>query len=111
MGAYHVATFLMRTGNKIAKIKKVERFFILRFRMPACKVYNESKLPLCRRCAKEKRSIETQLYNLLIQESPNKEKLKTLINAYKVNNNPDPYFLAHLSFDEKQKLKELGIDI
>lgn len=59
----------------------------------------------------EKRSIETQLYNLLIQESPNKEKLKTLINAYKVNNNPDPYFLAHLSFDEKQKLKELGIDI
>lgn len=59
----------------------------------------------------EKRSIETQLYNLLTQESPNKEELKTLINAYKVNNNPDPYFLAHLSFDEKQKLKELGIDI
>lgn len=59
----------------------------------------------------EKRSIETQLYNLLIQESPNGEELKTLMNAYKANNNPDPYFMAHLSYEEKQKIKKFGIKI
>lgn len=59
----------------------------------------------------EKRSIETQLYNLLLQESPNEEELKTLMNAYRANNNPDPYFMAHLSYEEKQRIKKFGIEI
>ena len=55
----------------------------------------------------ERRSIEVQLYNLLQQEQPDKDELRTLVKAYKENNNVDPYFEAHLSYEEKQKFNNL----
>lgn len=59
----------------------------------------------------EKRSVEYKLYKMLQEENPDEQTFNNTINAYKLLNNPDPYFIAHLSYEEKLKLKELGLDI
>ena len=59
----------------------------------------------------EKRSVEYKLYKMLQEENPDEQTFNNTINAYKLLNNPDPYFIAHLSYEEKKKLEELGLDI